>query len=678
MRLVFIRLAVLFFMLLGCSTRSEYFDSPKDRICGYDIRIVPQSNEIDTLLQEVKRYTPDLRKEISGCNYKISIYLNIGSKCKECFFYDFRSFEESFEIDLSGDYPLGIQYGIYKILEDIGYRFLSPYKEYVPESINLSEFIKSLKDGSGYIHTPFMGIRGLHLHTLHPIEGFYDIWLGSDTDNAFRIIDWLVKIRGNFIQWVALRDINNVERYNEWKNKTQSIIEYAHKRGIRVGINCLVFAASSLQNGYVIDEKKDLNFLKELSFEAVNLSFGEFVGNEPERFISEVKRITDDIYNIKPSIDVTGTIHVGNYDNLWVNYNNETILYYFLVKYIEGVIPFVHTVMYFNLLEPAVGAYNHKTFKEHREFLVNYLRKEKRVIYFPESAYWIAFDNSVPLYLPIYLRSRYMDIELIYSECKSEMCRKNTGHIIFSSGWEWGYHQTDYLSTRLSYRFGNNLREEVVKIFSPMGENGSLIGELVYELSEIQKSFLIDKKLAPYYVGVDAWVELGHKSGIIGQPDRVMIDEVKSLNDERKEFFRKNILMNLELFLKSMDEFNKKVLNIEYNRNDFIDEVIDGFKVDYYRSIFVYNVYAAVFYNDLKYLNKAEKAMTMAEQIVKNRHKRLFYPRQDVILLKNENPTIYKFGYLKQADNLCLYKRDYIKAKNIIKDEKEVIPTCVD
>ena len=36
------------------------------------------------------------------------------------------------------------------------------------------------------------------------------------------------------------------------------------------------------------------------------------------------------------------------------------------------------------------------------EFLFDRLENGLPVAYFPESAYWVAFDNSVPTYLPMY------------------------------------------------------------------------------------------------------------------------------------------------------------------------------------------------------------------------------------------------------------------------------------
>ena len=74
----------------------------------------------------------------------------------------------------------------------------------------------------------------------------------------------------------------------------------------------------------------------------------------------------------------------------------------------------------------------HELFNEHRDYLEERLKAQTPIGYFPESAYWIAFDNSLPTYLPLYMRSRFVDL--------SEMKKVGTlhDHVLFSTGWEWG------------------------------------------------------------------------------------------------------------------------------------------------------------------------------------------------------------------------------------------------
>ena len=56
---------------------------------------------------------------------------------------------------------------------------------------------------------PQMDLRSLHMHTLHPIEGLQAFWMGGEgqLERAEQVIDWVVKNRGNDLQWVSLDDI---------------------------------------------------------------------------------------------------------------------------------------------------------------------------------------------------------------------------------------------------------------------------------------------------------------------------------------------------------------------------------------------------------------------------------------------------------------------------------------
>lgn len=669
-------IVLLLTIFAGCNSRTTLLNDLSDRVVGYGIEIRSENQQ---LISDMLGYISSLESKRGNDNIQIIINLKNRDDCKECFSYSYEYKNSEITIDISADYPLGAQYGVYEILEYIGYRFFTPYEYFIPENLHIRNLLNSLEQNKGVLFKPDMGQRGLHLHTLHPIEALYDFWIGTEPEEAYKIIDWIIKIRGNYIQWVALNDIRKEDRYLEWRLKTEKIIELAHRRGIKVGINCLVFANSSLQNGYLIEDEDSLRIIRDLNFDVLNLSFGEFIGNEPDVFIRKLEDIKSRVRTVRGDIDITATIHVGNYPNLWVEYNNETLLYYFLVKYIEDIVPFVHTVMYFNLIESSVGAYNHRSFKEHKEFLLDYIHKGKKVVYFPESAYWIAFDNSVPLFLPLYIRSRFLDLELMNSELKNDTARQNTGHIVFTSGWEWGYYMTDYLSTKMAYKFTDKWQSEIEYMLMPLSEKYKEVSAIINQLIEVQAEYLINRRLAAYYAGVDAYVELGHKAGIIGQPDRVMVDELDDLSDEKRGNFENSIISNLREFSEKMREINDKVGILSKLVTDkFLHEILDGIEIDYLRSEFVYLLYASAFYKDKSLLDEAKLYIDRAREIVKRRHGSLHYPDKELILNSNENPTIYKFGYLKQADTLCLWVRDWIKVSTKFGEDNQPVPSCIE
>src|SRR5688572_22539658 len=143
--------------------------------------------------------------------------------------------------------------------------------------------------------------------------------------------------------------------------------------------------------------------------------------------------------------------------------------------------------MFYNLFEDAGGAYEQDNFFEHRDYLLDRMRQRKPAVYYPESAYWVAFDNSVPLYLPAYVRSRWLVLDGIGAGLH--------GHLVFSSGFEWGYWLNDVASLRASYALPDRYEALIDDAF---GTDLAALAPIVSELASIEASALIDERLAAY------------------------------------------------------------------------------------------------------------------------------------------------------------------------------------
>lgn len=570
----------------------------------------------------------------------------------------------------------GLIYSVSHILESVGFRFFHPFYTFIPEKIDH----KKISPLVGKSFQPEINLRGLHLHTLHPIESLFSFWIPGEKslDEAIKIMIWVLRNRGNYIQYVALADIYRADTYVLWKNHTTNILDYARRLGLKIGINPLIFAESSLQNAFILTkDRANLIINNELKWDIINLSFGEFIGGDPERFISYVNEIYESITSTCKECGVSATIHVGNFENLIVDYKGEKILYYFLVKYTNPkIIPWVHTVMYYNLFDSAGGAYGHRDFSMHREFLCKYIIEGKEVGYFPETAYWIAFDNSVPLFLPVYIYSRWKDLFFIKKECG-----KIPQHIVFSSGWEWGYWLNDYIALRFSY--STPATYKIYDVFEPL-ENGNTISKIIFELADIQKRYLIDLELTPYNSSEDELVNFACKYlPVYSQPCRIQLEEILKMDDSKKKDFERNIIGKLIDMKNELEKLKNEVKKVN-EKNEIVDEIKDGIEIDFLRTKFVVETYSAVLNFSYgkkeeaeRFLSEAEKTFELAQDVVKRRREKLFYPRKSLILESVENPTIYKFGYLKQADRLCFWEREILTAKRIIKGSSISIPTCM-
>jgi hypothetical protein len=500
---------------------------------------------------------------------------------------------------------LGLHYGLSHVLEARGMRFFHPEKTAVgPANLGAGE-----PDAAdlGRVIQPAIPLRGLHLHALHPIEAHDTLWEGGATnlERARHLIDWIVKNRGNYLQWTALDDITRDDtRASQWQADTKTIVDYAHQRGVKVGLGLQLFGKSSLQKALVFlsapgDEAEDKQGIREQlalaftppGFDRLSLSFGEFLSVDPQAFIDSVNRVQAVLTEVSPKAEMSATIHVGNYPNLRVTYQGEQLLYYFLVKFADPrIIPWIHTVMYYDLFESAGGAYLHESFDEHRAYTLDRLKSGARIGYHPETAYWVAFDNSVPTYLPVYQRTRQLDLARMLAEGG----RQVDEHVIFSSGWEWGYWQNDYAALRMSHTLPADWSTLPTGMFAPWGDAGQKLSKAVIDAANLQHDHLMDNRLAAYLAGRDDLIDIGAKGGTVAAPDRPSFAAIAALAATDQQAFADGVLTHLQALADGLDQIRTALPAPGADQlGPFVAEVSDGLEATAYRARFIRAVYAA-------------------------------------------------------------------------------------
>jgi hypothetical protein len=614
--------------------------------------------------------------------------------CGDCFSIEPRG-DDAFVVH--GGSLLGVQYGLAQLLEEAGFRFYHPRQSLVPSTVKLP----ATSPRYGVTITPRMKLRGLHLHTLHPIEPHFDFWQPSaqHLDGAKRVIDWLVKNRGNYLQWSALGDIaKDSSAMAAWQAHTRAIIDYAHSRGVTVGMDVQLFHGGNVQNAYDLLTDADLKvadtrpiiqqklqpLFGELPFDTLGLSFGEFFGASPDAFIQQVNNAYDAAQAINPKLEVTARIHVGNAPSQHITYMGQTLLYYFLVQFANpNIVPWIHTVMYYDLFEDAGGAYEHDDFSQHRQFLLNRLAAHQRVAYFPESAYWVAFDDSVPAYLPIYMYTRWLDMNEIDQQSSMSGGAPLVEHAEFSSGWEWGYWQNDYVTLRMSYQTPDHWSQPIEEMLAPYGTKGAALAAAIAQLAMIQHDALIGQRLAPYLEGVDFLIDTGWSTGIVSQPQRPAFSAVAAMTPDARAAFVASVLDPLDQLAAATDGVASNVSAIGLDGGDpWLSEITDGIAVDAARIHFVAALYhAAVAYADGKatdaLLAAADAALARGQQIVARRHGHLHDPEPSrLVAADSSNVTIYHYGYLYEADILCYWVRERAQARQLILGSNDAIPGC--
>lgn len=617
---------------------------------------------------------------------KLSLAVEVDPSCSECY-----RFEGSpTRLVLVAGAPLGVQYGVAHWLESLGYRFSHPFRTRVPPSL------PAAPEGElvGKAFAPEQARRGLHLHTLHPIEGLWDFWVPSPEhlEGARKTVNWVVRNRGNYLQWCALDDImKEGQTLADWRAHTRAIEELAHARGVKVGLAIQLFGQSNLQLAFDLldqppaDPRAEMRrryrlLLDGLEIDNLNLSFGEFFGADPQQFVDRVDDAYAVLQEVSPGTEMTATIHVGNYPDLRVTYGGRTQLYYFLVRYADPrIVHWVHSTMYYNLFEDTGLAYLHEEFDEHRAYLLERLRDSQPVGYFPESAYWIAFDNPIPMYLPLYVRSRHTDFARIRAAARAQGGAELQDHVLFSSGWEWGYWQTDAAVLRMGYA----LPEKWEDYFAFHFPQAPALAEKLVALANEQHQAHLVERLAAYLAGRDNIIDAGEKLGIFSQPDRVQYDELAALTPAERAAFDDRVVKKLEAHAAALTALEAEVKALGLDESDpFLEETLDGVTITAARARFQAHLYRATLEfaaagSEGPSLARAEAELPGAEAASASRRRAFFWHEPLKLIRDLENPTFYKYGYLRDANSLCFWRRELAQARNLIRNVGEAVPGCV-
>ncbi|MCW5802890.1 MAG: hypothetical protein KIT31_10930 [Deltaproteobacteria bacterium] len=576
---------------------------------------------------------------------------------------------------------LGAQYGAAAALEGFGYRFRHPFDPFVPGEL-------ATPDDDAAVHAPQIRVRGMQLHTLHPIEGYFAFWEpDTGTEQAKRVIDWLVKNRGNFLQWVALDDILEAGRRAAWRTFTREILDYAKARGVRTGINIQLFGQSNLQLAFDLSDDRTgmVPIADEIAerlpmvidgvpFDVYDLSFGEFFNADPQRFVDSVNEVRAQLRAALPAAEMHAVVHVGAEQR--VEFMGSELLYYFLVKFADpSIVPDIHTTMFYNLFEPADGAYQHTEFDEHRAYLLERKCAGLPAAYFPETAYWVAFDNSVPQLFPLYVRNRWLDLDRLAAACPEPL----DNHLLFSTGWEWSYWLHDTSSLRTSYELAARWEDLIAHQLAPdLGAAAPLVTQLV----ELQHRALQGDRLVAYLAGRDAAIDAGRQLNIISQPDRVRTIDLPAHPDWNG--FRATVLAPLARYAQELDGMSAQLAALALPASRWAAELRDGFAVDALRAHFVGNLYEATLAHlggadaaARQLLALARRQMAEARTVVARRHADLHDPNGARLIEKTPNRTFYQFGYLFMADTLCYWERELAEVDGLLGTATGAPPSCL-
>jgi hypothetical protein len=365
-------------------------------------------------------------------------------------------------LKLSTYTPEGVANGLYGLLQELlDFHFVHPRQTIIP-----NHQVWPLNPEFEWVAAPRFEQRGFHLHTQHPLElteQLHDPGHPTGFQDLKEYFIWLARNQQNLFQFYLLRTIDE----RRWGAYIAKIVDYAHSRGIRCGLKLSLHSIQqrayqlvSTKKPSVHRARRDIDarlkalFVADWDFISPDLSIAEFLEGVGKNSRTIEKYLFEQLTQ-KYSARMMYNTHVIQPQNVGVaNKNtaksskptkNETNPH--LPNLDDPVLRAagveIHSVMSYSVTEPKAPVYGN----ENLRFMLEKATQEvaqRETWYFPESAYWITFDNSLPLSLMTYLEARLDDIKTMEQLGVS-------GHLTFSSGWEWGYWTIDWSIARWAW-----------------------------------------------------------------------------------------------------------------------------------------------------------------------------------------------------------------------------------
>ncbi|MEM7039429.1 MAG: hypothetical protein AAF570_20820, partial [Bacteroidota bacterium] len=334
----------------------------------------------------------------------------------------------------------------------------------------------------------------------------------------------------------------------------------------------------------------------------------------------------------------------------------------------------IHTVMSYGIADSVAPVYELKNFRHLYDMLMAE-DKVRETWYYPESAYWITFDNSVPMLILPYLSARFRDIQ--------KMKKLGIpGHVTFSSGWEWGYWLVDWSIARWSWEYemdgkvmARRVMEGVEKLF---GKNE--ISRSMARAHQVQKTTMIDKNALRFLCPASSTDEFPSPFNKQFQPRP---------HPSWKELYNNPTGANILYLNKSMEQLmvlsqglRKAVTTMRLQkgtphypdglREILLQELMDALRITMRRAEFRH-AWITILRNALQMrledngdwevqmetpLAQLEDRRQEALEIVQRQETRYRYPVSSIAREHENSYTAYEFGYLWPVSNLHFWSRE--------------------
>ncbi|MFN8293949.1 MAG: hypothetical protein U0T72_09520 [Chitinophagales bacterium] len=591
-------------------------------------------------------------------------------------------YEWQHAIDRKGRYQLmlnassfqGVSFGMYGLLQEkLDFKFLHPRQTIVP---HFKEW--PLKEAFVWKAEPLFDKKGFHLHTQHPLELTEQLHNGN-MPNALNdvkaYIDWLARNGQNYFEFCLLRSVNK----KEWIPHATAITNYVHQRGLlaAVDVSLHMIQQKTFQlYGSSVNKKKqiaaNLEWLNQAKWDFINMEFStaEFIGGNKKKKEQLRQYILEWLQN-NSTTKLMGRQHVVKHENeLGSKKHTANTTVVTDIDKQRGVL--AHTVMFYTMSEEKAPVYENENLRHILSFMLEE-HKQRETWYYPESAYWITFDNSVPMLLLPYLQARLADIDTCVHY-------NIPGHITFSSGWEWGYWLVDWSIAQWSWKHTTNgkLQERAATMYAHRLTD-SAIHTIFDSTLQLQQQYLKDSTLMQWLTAMTITDEIAIKKVaneyhprpdwsykyIRNKASLAQIEQLKAtVVPQLRSFAEKGLQLAMAARRKQPAMLDTANLNAE---------IIDGLEITAWRAYHRYYTLQYIMAKRMAAITKekfaADSLLLQAAairnhcmQLVDNRERKYRYST-DLIARKRWDYTAYHFGYLYPVSNLHFWNREEQQAK---------------
>lgn len=449
-------------------------------------------------------------------------------------------------VEIVANHEVGAMYALYDLTSRLGVQYYHPEQTFFP-TINPDLSLPKLD--AEVTEIPRFTTRGFHEHTQHPII-MSDAFMIAEDDNlrryASNYLKWLARNRQNASSFHLLKTVD----ITAWRPYIADIIREGQGMGIKMGVT-LSFADQQQNNFRLIGEEsqtgsedplvqitKGIDNLLEAGFDFLTLQIGtsEFTKPSDDEMLGWVDTAQKHLREQHPNVELLIWIHPP----CELEADDGSLFFHLPLRSDPSVGALVHTTMFYTV-EHHAPVYDCENFR-HQQTFMEQANGKRRQVFYPETAWWLGFDNNLPLTLPITGWSRQFDIQKILSKYEIE------GHINFTTGREWLYWQYDHYLTYVTWDASISWEDYLMKKIAPMyGEKGPEIMRAINEWTELQVDDFYEKDPLIYFylAGELTQDEIGEQVGVLARRPKLAYNKVLDMSDEEFSRWQNNDLDRL-------------------------------------------------------------------------------------------------------------------------------------